>query len=192
MSRSDEIFRPADDPLVAEYSKIDTLVDRLIDVAESLSAEFDRWDEAYVSGPSLYMVVLADANYGEIADPLGANTWPVETASVVMTDPDRFVTAAREVAFSMDGAVVITADGTIQEQMVRIRSPSAAEAEQREGIEYADWMGTKHLSAVEISTREEILTAITLSEENGRVTVFQDGGYEDRKRTELGGPWRSD
>jgi DNA integrity scanning protein DisA with diadenylate cyclase activity len=51
-------------------------------------------------------------------------------------------------------------------------------------------MGTKHLSAVEISTRPEILAAVTLSEENGRVTVFENGSYEDRERAELGGRWR--
>ncbi len=192
MSKPDETPLGADPELVAQHSTVDTLIDRLVDVAESLSAAFDRWEEQYVSGPSLYVVVLADANYGQYADPLGANTWPTDTARVVSEDPDAFVTAAKEVAFSRDGAVVVTVDGTIQEQMVRIRSPTAAEVERREEIDYADWMGTKHLSAVEVSTREEVLAAVTLSEENGRVTVFRGGSYEDRERDELGGRWRAD
>ncbi|MFB6297497.1 MAG: diadenylate cyclase [Salinirussus sp.] len=176
--------------MVADHSTVDSLVDKLVDVAESLSLGFDRWDEQYVSGPSLYVVVLADANYGEYADPLGANTWPTDTARLVTEEPEAFVRAVRNVALSRDGAVVVTADGTVQRQMVRIRSPSAAEAKRREEIDYADWMGTKHLSAVEISTREEVLAAVTLSEENGRVSVFRDGDYEDREREEIGGRWR--
>ncbi|MEF8773067.1 hypothetical protein [Halodesulfurarchaeum sp.] len=40
-------------------------------------------------------------------------------------------------------------------------------------------MGTKHLSAIEGPVREEVVPAITLSEENGRVTVFQNGTYDD-------------
>jgi diadenylate cyclase len=179
-----------DAPLVTDHSQVGELVNRLVDVAESLSAEFGKWEEQYVSGPSLYLVIVADADYGQYADPLGTNAWPVDICRVVTDDLESFVTAAREVAFSCDGAVVVTVDGTVQEQMVRIRSPSAGEIERREGIDYAGWMGTKHLSAVEISTREEVLTAVTLSEENGRVTVFRDGGFEDRQRDELGGRWR--
>jgi diadenylate cyclase len=192
MSKPDETPIRTDRPLVAVHSTVGTLIDRLVDVAESLSADFGRWDEQYVSGPSLYVVVVANANYGRYADPLGTNTWPTDVARVVTEDLDAFMNAAEEVALSRDGAVVVTVDGTIQEQMVRIRSPSAAEVERRDEIEYADWMGTKHLSAVEVSTREEVLAAVTLSEENGRVTVFRNGNYDDRERGELGGRWRDD
>jgi diadenylate cyclase len=192
VSKPDETPLGPDPELVAQHSTVETLIDRLVDVAESLSAEFDRWEEQYVSGPSLYVVVLADANYGRYADPLGANTWPTDVARVVPESPEAFVTAARDVSFSRDGAVIVTVDGTIQRQMVRIRSPSAKEVERREEIDYADWMGTKHLSAVEVSTREEVLAAVTLSEEDGRVTVFRGGSYEDRERDELGGRWRVD
>ena len=180
----------SDGGFVIEHSTVDDLVERLVDTAESLSAGFDQWEEQYVSGPSLYGVIFADANYGQYVDPLGANTWPTDVARVVSEDPEAFVRAAEEVAFSQDGAFVVTVDGTIQEQMVRVRSPTATEVEDRETVDYADWMGTKHLSAVEVSTREAVLAAVTLSEENGRVTVFRDGTYEDRKRHELGGRWR--
>jgi DNA integrity scanning protein DisA with diadenylate cyclase activity len=73
--------------------------------------------------------------------------------------------------------------------MVRIKSPSAAVTEETD-VEYADWMGTKHLSAAESSVREAVLAAVTLSEENGRVTVFEDGQYMVFERGELGGLWR--
>jgi hypothetical protein len=182
--------RSTDGSLVTTHAQTDQLVNRLVNVSESLSASFGRWEEEYVSGPSLYFVVVVDANYEEYADPLGTNRWPTDVCRVATDDIESFVTAAEEVAFSCDGAVVVMVDGTLQERMVRIRSPSVTEVEQDEAFDYADWMGTKHLSAVEISTRKEVLTAVTLSEENGRVTVFDDGSYEDRTRDELGGRWR--
>ena len=83
-------------------------------------------------------------------------------------------------------AVVVAADGTVQEQMVRVRS---APDETTARATYADWMSAKHLSALEVSTRTEVLAAVTLSEEDGRVTVFNDGQYENRRRDELGGRW---
>ncbi len=190
MGSPDEAQRRSLQGLEIEHSTVDRLVEQLVDAAESLSAGFDQWQEQYVSGPSLYGVVFASANYEQYVDPLGANTWPTDIARTVSADQEAFVTAAQQVAFSQDGAFVVTVDGTIQEQMVRIRSPTATDAEDREAVDYADWMGTKHLSAVEVSTRDEVLAAVTLSEETGRVSVFRDGSYEDRKRHELGGRWR--
>jgi hypothetical protein len=185
--RSDDDRTPR---LPAEYTRVEELTDRLRFVAESLSVDFDRWEDRYVSGPSLYFVVVADVDLGAFVDPLGSNRWPVETCRVVTADPDDFHAAASEVATHRDGAVLVTTDGTIQEQMVRVRSPSAAAVERREGIAYAPWMGTKHLSAVEASARADVLVAVTVSEENGRVTVFRDGDYDDYERDELGGRWR--
>jgi hypothetical protein len=183
---------PDTSSLRAEYVTTPELTNLLTDVAESLSLGFDRWDEQYVSGPGLYFLVVADVHFGDYADPLGANRWPVEDCRVATREPDEFVAVAREVAFDHDGAVVVTADGTIQEQMVRVRSPSAAEVAARDEVAYADWMGTKHLSAVEASLREEVLVAVTVSEEDGRVSVFRDGAVDDARRDELGGPWRPD
>ncbi|ERG95058.1 diadenylate cyclase [Haloquadratum walsbyi] len=180
----------SDDPLQATHATVDEIRHRVMAVAESLSLSFDRWDEQYVSGPSLYFIVLADVNFGAYADPLGANVWPVDVCRVATNSIESFVTAARDVAFERDGAIVITADGTIQEQMVRIRSPSAAEVERRDEIAYADWMGTKHLSAVEVSTRTGVLFAVTVSEENGRVSIFENGQFNDYQRQEIGSPWR--
>ena len=93
-----------------------------------------------------------------------------------------------------DGGFVIehsTVDDLVERLVDTAESLSAGfDQALDEAVDYADWMGTKHLSAVEVSTREAVLAAITLSEENGRVTVFRNGTYEDRKRHELGGRWR--
>ncbi|CCQ37973.1 uncharacterized protein Nmlp_3861 [Natronomonas moolapensis 8.8.11] len=165
-------------------------MDLLRYTCETLSLEFDRWDEPYVSGPSLYFLIVADVDFVEYTDPLGANTWPIDRCGVVSESAEPFVDVARDVAFSCDGAVVVAADGTIQEQMVRVRSPSPEEMDTDEALSYPDWMGTKHLSALEISTREEVLWAVTLSEEDGRVTSFLNGTYKDYPREGIGGRWR--
>ena len=175
-----------DDSLRARYETSQGLMDQLRYAAETLSMEFDRWDEPHVSGPGLYFIVVADTDYGAYTDALGSNTWPVDRCRIVGDPLDAFIDAAREVAFSRDGAVVVAADGTIQEQMVRVRSDGA------EGMVYPDWMGTRHLSAMEASTREEVLWAVTLSEENGRVTTYHDGNYRDYEREDLSGRWRPD
>jgi len=38
-------------------------------------------------------------------------------------------------------------------------------------------MGARHMSALEASTRTNVVATITLSEENGRVSVFVDGEH---------------
>lgn len=180
------------DPLRVEYTTVGELIDYIIYTVEGISLGFDRWDEEYVRGPGLYFVVVTGVHSGSYADPLGENTWPIETCRVVTEDLDGFVEAAETVGHTRDGAVIISTDGTVQEQMVRIKSQSDDENRKAENetVEYADWMGTKHLSAIEISVRDEVVAAITLSEENGRVSIFQDGDYDDYQRDELGGEWR--
>jgi len=177
------------DPSRARYETSQELMDLLRYTAETLSLEFTRWGEQYVTGPSLYFLVVADVDLGEYTDPLGANSWPVDRCRVVSNSVEEFIDAARDVAFTCDGAVVVAADGTIQEQMVRVRSPSSEMANTEE-LDYADWMGTKHMSALEVSTRDEVLWAVTLSEEDGRVTSFLNGTYQDYPRDEIGGRWR--
>jgi hypothetical protein len=178
--------------VLSQYATSQELMDQIRYTAESLSMEFTRWDEQYVKGPGLYFLVVADVDFGDYTDPLGANRWPVERCRVVTESPEAFTSAARDVAFSRDGAVVVTGDGTIQEQMVRVRNPSATEMDRVGDLEYPDWMGTKHLSALETSTRSGVLWAITLSEEDGRVTTFLDGTYQDYPREDIGGRWRPD
>jgi len=181
-----------DDPLQAQYATSQKLMDLVRYTAETLSLDFTRWDEPYVTGPGLYVLIVADIDFGEYTDPLGANSWPVGRCRVVGEQPEAFLDAARDVALSQDGAVVIAADGTIQEQMVRVRNLDRAATDHGGGIVAAEWMGTKHLSALEASTRDQVLWAVTLSEEDGRVTTFLDGEYRDYERDDLGGRWRPD
>jgi DNA integrity scanning protein DisA with diadenylate cyclase activity len=178
------------EPFDVQYATGRDLVRLITYAAESVSLGFDRWDEPYVRGPSLYFLVVAGVNANVYADPLGENTWPVERCRIVSEDLERFVEAARAVAFEKDGAIVVSADGTVHEQMVRVKSLAADGGEPGRRVETADWMGTKHLSAAEASVRDEVVATVTLSEEDGRVTRFEDGTFEDHRRDELGGPWR--
>ncbi len=173
----------------AEFATVDTTVDLLTYVAEDVSLDFDQWGSRYVRGPSLYFLVLSEVRFDSFVDGLGTNRWPVESARVLPEDFTAAVRVASDVAFDCDGAVVVAADGTFQERMVRVRSTPEHRIPD---VEYPDWMSAKHLSAFEASTREGVLAAVTLSEENGRVTVFRGGSYEDRERDELGGRWRAD
>jgi hypothetical protein len=178
------------DRVLERYATSQALMDQIRYTAESLSMEFSRWDEPHVSGPSLYFLVVADLDFGDYTDPLGANRWPVERCRVVTEDAESFTRVARDVAFNCDGAVVVTGDGTVQEQMVRVRSPASTDADDADDLEYPDWMGTKHLSALETSARNGVLWGVTLSEEDGRVTTFIDGTYQDYPREDIGGRWR--
>jgi diadenylate cyclase len=176
--------------VLSRYATSQELMDQIRYTAETLSMEFGQWDQQYVSGPSLYLLIVSEINFEEYTDPMGDNRWPVERCQVVTESPDTFTEVARDVAASQDGAVVVTGDGTIQEQMVRVRSPSREYIQTFDKLEYADWMGAKHMSALETSIREEVLWVITLSEEDGRVTTFLDGTYQDYPREDIGGRWR--
>ncbi len=178
------------DRVLSKYATSQELMDQIRYTAESLSMEFDRWDERHVSGPSLYLMIVSEINFDEYTDPMGDNRWPVERCRLVTESPEAFTQVARDVAFSRDGAIVVTGDGTVQNQMVRVRSPSPKSIANVDKLEYADWMGAKHMSALETSIREEVLWVITLSEEDGRVTTFLDGTYQDYPREEIGGRWR--
>lgn len=180
------------DEVLQKYATSQNLMDHIRYTAESLSLEFDQWGEQYVSGPSLYILIVAEVNFADYTDPLGDNKWPVDRCRVATESREVFTKVARDVAFSRDGAVIVTGDGTIQEQMVRVRNPYREEVEDREDLEFPDWMGTKHMSALETSLRDDVLWGITLSEEDGRVTTFLNGTYQDYPRDEIGGRWRPD
>lgn len=180
----------ARDRVLDKYATSQALMDQIRYVAESLSMEFDRWEEKHVSGPSLYVLIVAETDFESYTDPLGENRWPVDRCRVASDDPEAFKRVAEDVAFSRDGAVIVTGDGTIQGQMVRVRGPTPEEVPAVVDLDFPDWMGTKHMSALETSLRENVLWGITLSEENGRVTTFLDGTYQDYPREEIGGRWR--
>ena len=166
-------------------TEIDAILERIEGCVKDISLGFDRWDDPHVQGPGLYFVVER-ASTTEFAAPLGTNRWPIENCATVFAETDAFLAAAQTVALSLDGAVVVHSDGTIQEALVRVDQLSPAECKRSETLSYADWMGTRHMSALETSTREEVIATVTLSEEDGRVTVFTDGTFEDSLATSLG------
>lgn len=179
----------------ADHGPVQRLIDLVVYTAEGISLEFDRWDDSYIKGPGLYVVVVAGTSIAEFADPMGTNRWPTEECAVLDEDFEAFFRTAQTVTIENDGAVVVAVDGTICEQMVRLKDLSSSEltaTEAPETIEYADWMGARHMSAVDTSARGEVVAAVTLSEEDGRVTRFQDGQYTSYPREELGGEWRAD
>lgn len=171
----------------SEFATVTEIIGLLKFIAEDVSLGFDRWDNQHVRGPSLYFVVISEARFDSFVDPLGTNQWPVETARMLPADFTAAAAVSAEVAFDRDGAVIVAADGTFQQQMVRIRPVLDRESLD---VEYPDWMSAKHMSALEVSTQTGVLAAVTLSEETGRVTVFDQGSYEDNKRDELGDRWR--
>ncbi|ELZ32472.1 hypothetical protein C474_06612 [Halogeometricum pallidum JCM 14848] len=154
------------------------MLERIEACVADISHGFERWDDPYARGPGLYFVVERDS-MAEFAAPMGTNRWPVEDCRSVFAETDVFLETAQKVALSCDGAVVVRNDGTIREEMVRVKQLSADEYRRINDLPYAEWMGTRHMSALETSVREEVIAAVTLSEENGRVTVFIDGAFED-------------
>lgn len=155
----------------------DAVLDGIEQCARTISREFEHWADPHARGPGLYFLVTDDTAT-EFAAPMGSNRWPTEDCPTVLDDVHAFHRTARGVAVSCDGAVVVQADGTIEEPMVRAEQLSTTDDENTANPSYADWMGARHMSALETSTRDAVIAAITLSEENGRVTMFVDGTYE--------------
>ncbi len=46
------------------------------------------------------------------------------------------------------------------------------------------------MSALDTSIRSAVVTTITLSAENGRVTIFRNGKFTTQTRDELSAEWR--
>ena len=175
----------------ASHDSVQELVDVLTYTTESISLDFEGWGERHTRGPGLYFAVVVDHEYGDYADPMGDSEWPVDACEQV-ADEAHFYETAREVARGADGAVVVSADGFLQKQMVRLRDLDRSELERDATVEYADWMGSRHMSALETSIRPSVVATVTLSEETGRVSVFTDGNVRTYTRDELGGRWRND
>lgn len=153
-------------------------------VAET-SLAFDGWNDPHAQGPGLYFVVERDSATA-CTQPMGSNRWPVENCASVNASLDTLTETAETVAFACDGAVIVHNDGTIEEEMVRMKQLSTAEHERIDGLPYEGWMGARHMSALETSTRAEISAVFTLSEEDGRMTIFRDGTFEDYPRDAVG------
>lgn len=176
-----------------DHATVTELLDVIQFCLEDISLSFDRWDEPYTRGPGLYIAIVSGRSLRDYADAMGDNHWPIEKSRHVLDDITDFYEIAKEVASSQDGAVVISVDGVVQRQMVRFRDLSTDHSrEQRENtsLEYAEWMGSRHMSALDTSVRSAIVTTITLSAENGRVTVFRNGKFTAQTRDELSAEWR--
>ena len=136
-------------------------------------------------GPGSYLAVVSGNSVTEHADPMGDNRWPVERCPTVLADHDAFYETLDDVARTNDGAIVVSVDGVVQEGMVRFRDHPSADAA------YADWMGSRHMSALDTSTRETVVATLTLSQESGRVTVFRGGEFDSVERSDLAAKWRA-
>jgi len=174
----DPIYSSATPELKSDDPDIEAILERIEGCIKDISLGFERWDDPRARGPGLYFVVERDSTT-ECVTPMGVNRWPVEDCATVFAETDVFLETAQKVALSRDGAVIVHSDGTIREEMVRVKQLSPAECRRTDDLPYAGWMGARHMSALETSTREEVTAAITLSEEDGRVTVFTDGTFED-------------
>lgn len=181
---SDPIHSSAIPKPKAGDADIDAILERIEGCVKDVSRGFERWNDPHARGPGLYFVVTRDFGT-EFATPMGANRWPIEDCATVFAESNAFLETARNVALSCDGAVIVHSDGTIEEAMVRVEQLSPAESRRNDDLPYAGWMGARHMSALETSTRKEVIAAITLSEEDGRVTVFTDGTFEDSPTTSL-------
>jgi len=175
------------DPLTIDYPshpRVGRLLATLGDALEEISLGFDRWEEPRVYGPGMYLAIVAGPSLEAFADPMGANVWP-DGGRDPLEEPGAFLEAATETAYTCDGAVVISVDGIVSQQLVRFRM-DAIESD----LEYEPWMGARHMSALDVSTRPDVIATLTLSEETGRVTVFEGGVYDSVEREAVGGPWR--
>ena len=175
-----------------EHGNVNELIDAIIFCLEEISLTFQHWDEPYVEGPGLYVAVVSGRSVASYAVPMGDNRWPVTECRSVLGNLDEFCETARKVAITRDGGVVVSVDGIVQEQMVRFDDRSADVRETDGLVEYADWMGSRHMSAADTSAREEVIMTVTLSAENGRVTRFTDGAFETFHRDEFAREWQSE
>ncbi|MEF8824734.1 MAG: diadenylate cyclase [Halapricum sp.] len=180
----DPIYSSATPGPNSDEADIEAVLERIEGCVKDISLGFERWDDPYARGPGLYFVVERGSPAG-LATPMGTSRWPVEDCATVFAETDVFLETAQNVALSRDGAVVVHSDGTIEEAMVRVKQLSPIECRRNDGIPYAGWMGARHMSALETSTRKEVIAAVTLSEEDGRVTVFTDGTFETSLATSM-------
>lgn len=173
-----------------DHERVQELIDVIKFCLEDISLGFDRWDEPYVSGPGLYVAIVSSYSVGDYADPMGNNYWPINDCHDVLAEINSFHAVANEIARDRDGAVIISVDGVVQEQMVRFHNHSSNSTRLSEQpTPYTHWMGSRHMSALDISMRPDVVTTITLSAETGRVTLFEEGTYDTTPREELVDPW---
>lgn len=149
---------------------------------EGIAMGFGDWEDT-AGAPGAYLAVVSGASVADFADPMGDNYWP-KTGREPLEGFDAFYEALWTVASDCDGAAVMGVDGVINEQLVRFRSPRDVD------VDYEPWMGARHMSALDVSTHDDVVATLTLSEETGRVTVFQNGTFESTPPERFGDRWR--
>ncbi|MFO7926425.1 MAG: diadenylate cyclase [Halobacteriota archaeon] len=169
-----------------EHERVQQLIDTLRYHLEDIALGYDRSDDPTGRAPGMYLALVVGPSVESYADPMGDNRWPESEGRDPLRDPDEFADAAAEVAYTCDGAVVLSVDGVVNRQLVRFRS-----VEGPSGDAYEPWMGARHMSALDISTHHDVIATLTLSQESGRVTVFEHEGFESVQWEELGRPWRA-
>lgn len=169
------------------HPTVKRLADLLQFQLEGIALEFDCWREAHIRGPGVYIAVIVGPSIEDFADPMGANRWPSDAPRNALDLSDAFKDALEKLAYTADGAIVVSVDGLVSNQLVRFTS-----TETPPDITYEDWMGSRHMSALDISTRADVVTTLTLSQESGRVTRFSNGRFESIERTDLGSPYRGE
>lgn len=179
-----------DDPPTLEISYGDhevvkRLREQLRSYLEAVALGFDRWGEDRVFGPGAYVAIVIGPSLTRFADPMGNNRWPADAPTDLHADPDGCFEAFETTTYNCDGALVVAVDGIVFPQFVRFRDVDHPTSQS-----YADWMGARHMSALDVSAHPEVVATLTLSQESGRITVFQDGSYESTVYEQLGDPWQ--
>lgn len=168
-----------------EHERVVRLVAMLRYHLEEISLAYDRTTDQNRRAPGMYVAVVVGPSIEDYADPMGDNRWPEGGVCDPFEDSDGFARAASEVAYSCDGAVVVSVDGVVNSQLVRFRSIDVSPE-----MGYEPWMGARHMSALDVSIRSDVIATLTVSQESGRVTVFEDGSFESVEWEALGRPWR--
>lgn len=169
-----------DDPFVQQWTE------RIETFAKRLSAEFPDYGGDNVEGNSLYIIFYKESNLSDIvSDIMKDNVWSdLDKPRYIHGDEETLYEEFQELADpdnDYDGASAIFMNGRIHEKMLRIRDP---DDELKEQARYSNKEGTKHISAAYTAVRDEVLKVITLSGKDGRVTVFEDGEFDEYRRNE--------
>ncbi|MDY6770452.1 MAG: diadenylate cyclase [Candidatus Nanohaloarchaea archaeon] len=187
-----------DEQYAAQYSddeKVQGWVGKVEDIAKQLSADFEPFDDEeeqkHIKGPGLYVVFYKGHDMDEdgIAEPMTGegNVWhdlseDDDTTRYIQDPIEEQYDEWEEAAYD-DGAIVVFMNGKLHPYMMNLYTPPE---DVRDEVNYQNKDGgTRHTSAAQNSARDEILTAITLSEERGDVTVFEDGEAEEYVREEF-------
>lgn len=163
-----------------EDDRVSDWIDTMEEYMKQLSYEFDDYGEEHVKGPGLYVAFVSDYSLGDLGTPRDPNTWESLDEDRYVDD-DELYDELKDVANEDDLAIVVWMNGKLHEYNVRFDTP-----DDKDDLNYESGMGSRHMSALEISSREEVVISMTLSEEEGTVTKFRDGEkFDELTREEI-------